>query len=195
MLEEGESLKMCQNDMTSAFYLFKLPPCWLRFLAFNLVVNGSETGRDACQVLPMGWSSAVSVMQEVSQLLVESQGMPGTMQVMRHKPLPKWLVETSKQGKGEGRGWFHVYLDNFFSGEKVVGGEEQKIAENIGLQKIIWYMPLIGLILHTCICIHISITPPKKKTGLNCGSMTCPTGGAPNINYGKIIMEKPVNLP
>ena len=65
----------------------------------------------------------------------------------------------------------------------------------------IWYMPLkpaidihniwmfpfakppIGLILHTCICIHISITP--KKTGLNCGSMTCPTGGAPNINYGK----------
>lgn len=131
MLEEGESLKMCQNDMTSAFYLFKLPPCWLRFLAFNLVVNGSETGRDACQVLPMGWSSAVSVMQEVSQLLVESQGMPGTMQVMQHKPLPKWLVETSKQGKGEGRGWFHVYLDNFFSGEKVVGGEEQKIAEHL----------------------------------------------------------------
>jgi len=76
MLEEGESLKMCQNDMTSAFYLFKLPPCWLRFLAFNLVVNGSETGRDAtkkfclaCQVLPMGWSPAVSVMKEVSQLL------------------------------------------------------------------------------------------------------------------------------
>ena len=26
---------------------------------------------------------------------------------------------------------------------------------------------------------------PPKKTGLNCGSMTCPTGGAPNINYGK----------
>ena len=42
--------------------------------------------------------------------------------------------------------------------------------------------PPIGLILHTCICIHISITP--KKTGLNCGSMTCPTGGTPNINYG-----------
>ena len=50
------------------------------------------------------------------QLLVERQGMPGTMQVMRHKPLPDWLVETIKQGKGEGRGWFHVYLDNFFSG-------------------------------------------------------------------------------
>ena len=48
----------------------------------------------------------------------------------------------------------------------------------------IWYMPLsLPLILHTCICIHTSITP--KKRGLNCGSMTCPTGGAPNINYGK----------
>ena len=44
-------------------------------------------------------------------------------------------------------------------------------------------MPLIGLILYTCICIHISITP--KKTGLNCGSMTCPTGRAPNSNYRK----------
>ena len=65
------------------------------------------------------------------QLLVERQGMPGTMQVMRHKPLPEWLVETIKQGKGEGRGWFHVYLDNFFSGEKVVRGEEQKIAEHL----------------------------------------------------------------
>ena len=29
----------------------------------------------------------------------------------------------------------------------------------------------------------LTITP--QKTGLNCGSMTCPTGGAPNINYGK----------
>ena len=35
------------------------------------MVNGSEIGRDAtkksclaCQVLPMGWSSAVSVMQD-----------------------------------------------------------------------------------------------------------------------------------
>ena len=43
--------------------------------------------------------------------------------------------------------------------------------------------PPIGLILHICICIHISITPQKK--GLNYGSMTCPTGGAPNINYEK----------
>ena len=76
---------------------------------------------------------------------------------------------------------------------------EYWIIENMCLK--IWYMPLkpaidihniwmfpfakppIGLILHTCICIHISITPKKK--GLNCGSMTCPTGGAPNINYGK----------
>ena len=65
------------------------------------------------------------------QLLVERQGMPGTMQVMRHKPLPEWLVETIEQGKGEGRGWFYVYLDNFFSGEKVVRGEEQKIAEHL----------------------------------------------------------------
>jgi hypothetical protein len=44
-------------------------------------------------------------------------------------------------------------------------------------------MTPMGLILHIYIYIHISITTPKK--GLNCGSMTYPTGGAPNINYGK----------
>ena len=47
--------------------------------------------------------------------------------------------------------------------------------------------------IHTCICIHISITP--KKTGLNCGSMTCPTGGAPNINYGKNMEKRGQSAP
>ena len=50
--------------------------------------------------------------------------------------------------------------------------------------------PPIGLILHTCICIHISITPQKKGFELWI-SMTCPTGCQPQTlmhgknNYGK----------
>ena len=36
----------------------------------------------------------------------------------------------------------------------------------------------------TYLHLHTYFHNPKK-TGLNCGSMTCPTGGAPNINYGK----------
>ena len=37
----------------------------------------------------------------------------------------------------------------------------------------------------TYLHLHTYFHNPQKKTGLNCGSMTCPTGGAPNINYGK----------
>ena len=63
----------------------------------------------------------------------------------------------------------------------------------------IWYMPLKPAIdIHniylptatnwvdtTYLHLHTYFHNPPKKAGLNCGSMTCPTGGAPNINYGK----------
>lgn len=39
-LEEGETLKMAQSDMTAAFYLFGLEESWTRFLCFNLGVDG-----------------------------------------------------------------------------------------------------------------------------------------------------------
>ena len=85
VLSEGERVQFCQSDMTSAFYLFKLPSAWRRFLAFNFCVDGSLIHQSpakkfylSCSVLPMGWSSAVSVMQEVSQNLLSRHGLaPG----------------------------------------------------------------------------------------------------------------------
>ena len=126
VLAEDESLLMCQSDMSCAFYLFSLPPVWKRFLAFNLCVDGAEIGRMpgrryylACGVLPMGWASAVSVMQEVSQHLVEEAGLPGEKQVGRLRALPGWLTMSLEDSRRSSRGWFHVYLDNFFSGERL----------------------------------------------------------------------------
>ena len=130
VLGEEESLRLCQSDMTSAFYLFALPSEWRRFLAFDLVVSGERLGRPresrfalCCRVLPMGWASAVSVMQEVSQSLLDAQGLPGQLQVRRTRPLPSWLTPTLEEAKASTRAWFHVYLDNFFAGEKVAKGE------------------------------------------------------------------------
>ena len=89
---------------------------------------------------------------------------------------------------------------------------EYWIIENMCLK--IWYMPLSLPLIYNCTtkthcCTYIHMrdvsfcqatnwvdttylhlhtyfhNPPKKGVGLNCGSMTCPTGGAPNINYGK----------
>ena len=132
-LSEDESLCLSQSDMTSAFYLFGLPPQWKNFLAFNLVVDGKEIQLEegvlytlACCVLPMGWASAVSVMQEASQLLLERHGLPRSQQVLRSRPLPPWLTAVLGEAKDSRRAWFHVYLDNFFAGERVCKGDSAK---------------------------------------------------------------------
>lgn len=76
----------------------------------------------------MGWASAVSVMQEVTEGLLLKGGLPRNPQIRRTKPLPPWLVELSA-GKKKARAWWHVYLDNFFSGEKARAGEEVEEAK------------------------------------------------------------------
>ena len=71
----------------------------------------------------MGWGSAVAVMQEVSTKLLIDQGLDGERQVKRQRPLPPWLVGVLEESKRSQRSWWHVYLDNFFAGEKIMKGE------------------------------------------------------------------------
>ena len=135
-LGPGEELKISQSDMTSAFYLFALPEEWAPYLTFNLGFPGHMIGKGdggqyflSCRVLPMGWSSAVGVMQELSSNLLRWGGLPTSQQVCRNKPLPPWLVEALVESQEKGQGWWHIYLDNFFSAEKVAWndvGEEGK---------------------------------------------------------------------
>lgn len=72
--DPDESLGLYQSDMASAFYLFKLPAAWHKYLAFNVRVRGSVIGLNddrvhvlCCNVLPMGWVSSVAVTQEVAE--------------------------------------------------------------------------------------------------------------------------------
>ena len=125
-LEDGESLSLHQSDMSSAFYLFRLPRVWLPYLAFAVVVSGADIDRDprkkfalACKVLPMGWLSSVGVMQEISENILKRRGIPLKGQVARQKPLPQWFNELLEEDKGSERSWWHVYLDNFACGERV----------------------------------------------------------------------------
>eukprot|EP00435_Cladocopium_sp_Y103_P055249 s1780_g18.t1 len=140
VLEDGEKLQLAQSDMVSAFYLFSLPCEWQRYLAFNLVCNGKEIDRDpnceyalACAVLPMGWASAVSVMQEVSQNLLSHSRLPDSSRVSRLRPLPSWLTQVLGESICANREWYHVYLDNFFCGERLgvgeTGGDAAKMHE------------------------------------------------------------------
>ena len=137
-LSEDESSSLAQSDMVSAFYLFALPPQWKSFLAFNLVEDGSAIGKVkgrkyalACCVLPMGWSSAVSVMQEISQQLLERHGFSRAQQVLRTRPLPSWMTSVMEEAGAQHKAWFHVYLDNFFAGEKVKKGSQALEVEKV----------------------------------------------------------------
>ena len=143
-LEEGEVLQVCQSDISSAFYLFSIPEDWTSHLCFNFSLSGKEagkTGEDESEtfflgsaVLPMGWSSAVGVMQFIAEEVLYRNGMNATAQIRRSNPLPIWMTDVLQEAESTGQRWWHVYLDNYASGEKVrgqepVAGEWQHIVE------------------------------------------------------------------
>ena len=129
-LNGDETLDLGQSDMTSAFYPFGLPPEWLRMLCFNLSFKGDEIGIPdsdmyflSCRVLPMGWSSAVGVMQELATNLLLKSHLEIEKQVVRTRALPEWLVNSLRKEETTAKGWWHIYLDNFFTGQRVGNGK------------------------------------------------------------------------
>ena len=76
MLGPEEELLVSGDDLNSAFYLFRLPPSWPPYLALRkpvpwAVLDPSKSGETLVGicVLPMGWSSAVAVMQSAHRQL------------------------------------------------------------------------------------------------------------------------------
>ena len=137
-LEEGESIRFAQSDMTAAFYLFGLEERWMRYLCFNLCVKVSEIGKVpskeyflSCKVLPMGWTSAVAVMQEISQAMLLSYGMPKELQVKRTRGLPLWLCKVLRDAGGTSKAWWHIYLDNFLAGERSQGENKTEEVDSL----------------------------------------------------------------
>ena len=134
-IEDGERIQLWQSDMSNAFYLFKIPTAWAPYLSFNVRRRFESTGSDggseemvlACKVLPMGWSSSVGVMQEVSERLLWHGKLPPTSQLVRNRAVPLWMVGLLREADVTGRAWWHVYLDNFAAAEISKG--EEKIKE------------------------------------------------------------------
>ena len=132
VLEQNELLSVCQSDMTSAFYLFSVPQRWSELLCFGISVKGKEIQAEqkhqedrfylGCGVLPMGWSSAVGVMQFIAEEALLRRGMPTSSQLHRLAPLPEWMTTTCTTAESQQKFWWHVYLDNYASGEKVEKG-------------------------------------------------------------------------
>ena len=76
VMPSGSVLRLSAEDLVSAFYLFSLPEDWSQLMCFEKKVKWKSLGEDrpgstwigAC-VLPMGWSSAVGVMQHAHRRL------------------------------------------------------------------------------------------------------------------------------
>lgn len=135
-VDGNETLSLYQSDMSSAFYLFRIPRAWLPFLAFNLIFDASVLGRDprkkfalACSVLPMRWLSSVGIMQEASEMLLYRSPINRIGQMARSKPIPEWFNELLRQAGSNNRAWWHVYLDNFAAGERISRGSPSLDAE------------------------------------------------------------------
>ena len=130
VLKNDEKMVYFQSDMTSAFYLFRIPECWHPMMAFNIGFTGSQLGfreqglfRPCCNVIPMGWASAVSVMHEIAERLTTIGRPPSSHRVRRTAPLPPWMVDTCEIASATGRPWYHVYLDNFCAMQRLKKGE------------------------------------------------------------------------
>ena len=109
MLQDDETLLLDSEDLQSAFNLFAMPDAWLGFFAYSKKVDGAAFGlkagtqvRPALSVVPMGWHSAVGLVQEAVRCLVfEKSRVPRERSVEKGIALP------------EGKKLAVVYLDNF----------------------------------------------------------------------------------
>ena len=133
VLLDDEVLLISQEDMSCAFYLFRLPSEWAKYFAIGQPIKLSELHGNAkararseahckgmsmsgigylCLVtLPMGWLSATGVMQAVHrQILVRPKGggtpLPTAAEIRKSGVLPMGPDQRFD------RGW-QVYLDNF----------------------------------------------------------------------------------
>ena len=136
-LGPNEHLEISQADITSAFYLFELPSVWHTRLAFNIDMKGRELGEGfesevtytlCAKVLPMGWSSAVGIMEEAAEQLLRDVGLPDAQCVNRVKLLPEGFVRKMREGDVGSSPFWHIYLDNFASGQRM----QRRVARSAG---------------------------------------------------------------
>ncbi|CAK9108713.1 unnamed protein product [Durusdinium trenchii] len=149
VVDEGETIRIAQSDMACAFYLFAMPECWSSYLAFNLSFTAAELPlvqssdpRErwylACRVLPMGWSSAVGVMQSIAEDVLLKGGFDPAGQVTKVVALPPWILASAAEGQLQGKPWWQVYLDNFAAGAKVKSDEAGELIRMQQDAEAIW---------------------------------------------------------
>ena len=74
-LQDGQVLLWSSDDQRGAFYVFRLPQAWRKYMAFRKPVPGHLFHSSlpwlyvSAAVIPMGWLSAVSLFQHLTRQL------------------------------------------------------------------------------------------------------------------------------
>ena len=123
VLEDGEVLAVSGDDLTAAFYLFGLPEAWSEVMVFREKVSFSDLGLPGdgttyvgAAALPMGWHSAVGVMQHLHRRLALrpperfGAGLEEAAEIRRDAVFPEMPEESMA---------WSVYLDDTTFLEKV----------------------------------------------------------------------------
>eukprot|EP00438_Fugacium_kawagutii_P000030 Skav208216 [mRNA] locus=scaffold3686:21970:30201:- [translate_table: standard] len=130
MLEEDESLYLESEDLQSAFNLFRAPEEFLGFFAYGKKVDSSAFGlapgtqmRPALSVIPMGWHSAVALVQEAEKDKKKSE----------EKKVEEW--KTPEERRNAFREAGDNDDDRRFSALTAAGERKQAFAEYISQAK------------------------------------------------------------
>ena len=110
------------EDMVSCFWLFFLPKVWGKLFMINKLAKGSIFGLAAelvpicLTVIPMGWISAVGIVQYLHRRLVKlSESVPRHLELRRDGLAPTDRDFNMSE-------FYEVYVDNLDGGESATGG-------------------------------------------------------------------------
>eukprot|EP00438_Fugacium_kawagutii_P032030 Skav203167 [mRNA] locus=scaffold371:249779:253293:+ [translate_table: standard] len=108
VLPGGKVLRVSADDLVAAFYLFALPPGWSRLMTFGPKVPWRKLGVEkpgsvhiGARVLPMGWASAVGILQHAHRRLALRSplagggGLLGKCEIRRDSVFPDQEMESS----------------------------------------------------------------------------------------------------
>ena len=110
-LEIDEDLVISSEDVRCFFYIFRIPPSWYPFMAFNRPLPQrlceGKAGRwyPCSAVLPMGFKNSVSLAQHVHRVLARG--------ALKRANLGLELEARKDRSFTSGNPIFRIYLDNF----------------------------------------------------------------------------------